>query len=88
MTTKPQALDGDQLTAVARQVRASRLPPLPARRAIRQAAGVSLRMAAQALRVAPMTVARWEAGARPRARHAPVYARFLRLLDREIRRLR
>jgi predicted transcriptional regulator len=60
-------------------IREARLPAPVVRRQIREAAGVSIREAAEQLHVAPMTFLRWERGeVEPRSRdHAIVYRRFL-----------
>ncbi|WP_433730935.1 helix-turn-helix domain-containing protein [Actinoplanes sp. CA-051413] len=58
---------------------ACRLPPPPQRRAIRQAAHMSLSHAASRLGVDTMTLSRWERGLHePRPRYIPAY---LDLLD-------
>ncbi len=57
------------------------LPPPVARRALRQAAGVSLLAVARACGVSRQAVAHWEAGTRqPRDEHLAAYLQALRLL--------
>ncbi len=57
------------------------LPPPPARRALRQAAGVSLLAVARACGVSRQAVAHWEAGTRqPRDEHLTAYLKALKLL--------
>jgi transcriptional regulator with XRE-family HTH domain len=59
-------------------VRDSRLPSPAVRRQIREEARVTIREAAKANGVAPMTYLRWERGeAQPRRQHAIEYRRFL-----------
>ena len=64
------------------EIRLARLPAPERRRRIRQSAGVSLRTAAQALDVAPMTVLRWERGdCIPSRRQSARYRELLEALE-------
>lgn len=63
-------------------IRASRLPPPAERRAIREAAGVSISAIARELGVSPSAVSVWEKGTfTPRPRHAAAYSDLLRALQ-------
>ncbi len=69
------------LTQLAQEVRSAQLPPVPERQRIRAAARVTVREAAAAVGVAPMTFLRWEHGtSTPRRRHALAYVRLLAAL--------
>ena len=64
------------------RVRDSRLPSPAVRRQLREAADVTIREAAAANEVAPMTYLRWERGqVQPRRQHAIRYRRFLNALS-------
>lgn len=66
------------LDALIADLRAAELPPPDERRAIREAAGVSLRDASEALGCSVMTFRRWEAGTVvPRRPRAQLYRRLL-----------
>ncbi len=79
MSTTLQHVDLPQL---AEEVRAAQLPPVAERQRIRRTAGVTVREAAAAVGVSPMTLLRWEHGTRcPRRRHALAYGRLLAALD-------
>lgn len=81
MTSNPGEFDD-----LLRTIRSSRLPTPLVRRATRESAGLSIRQAAGALGVAPMTVLRWEQGASvPRPDHAIRYRRFLDVLEEAVR---
>lgn len=56
------ALLGDDFAQVVKQVRQAQLPPPSERQQIRAAANLSIRKFAQVLKVAPMTLLRWERG--------------------------
>ena len=78
MDTRKDHLDP---LALAEEVRAAKLPPVSERRSVRDAAGVTVREAAAAIGVSPMTFLRWEHGeATPRRRHAAAYASLLAAL--------
>jgi DNA-binding transcriptional regulator YiaG len=67
-----------QFDGLLSQVRAAQLPPGRDRRRIREDAGVSIREAAEAVGVAPMTFWRWETGeAQPTRANAMAYRRLL-----------
>ena len=78
-TGRPGAIE-----ALAREVRDSRLPAATVRRRIRQDAGVSLRAAARALEVDPMTILRWEKGQEPSRSHAVAYRQLLDALTEAV----
>jgi DNA-binding transcriptional regulator YiaG len=60
------------------------LPPPERRRAIREAAGVSMTPVARALGVSVQTVWNWETGRRrPSTEHLQAYVDVLELLERE-----
>lgn len=64
------------------RVEAVRLPSPRRRRAVREAAGASLRACAEAIGVDPMTLLRWERGTTvPRPDHAVAYRRLLDALE-------
>lgn len=66
---------------LAEQLRVPRLPPPADRRAIRLAAGATLRQIGEALRVDAMTVSRWERGlTEPWPRHRAAYLCLLAAL--------
>jgi transcriptional regulator with XRE-family HTH domain len=67
MTDTPAAL------SLAEEVRLTRLPPAHIRRAIRDAAGVSLRRFARALQISHGSVAYYERGGQPRTEIAIRY---------------
>lgn len=56
------ALLGDDFAEVIKQVRQSQLPPPAQRQQIRVTANLSVRKLAGVLKVAPMTLLRWEHG--------------------------
>ena len=63
-------------------VRRARLPSPNVRRDIREVAGVSIREAAKAMGVAPMTLLRWERGTvQPTREHAVAYRGLLDALN-------
>jgi transcriptional regulator with XRE-family HTH domain len=67
------------------QVRSLRtFPPGPERRALRDAAGLSLRAVAAALGCSHGAVAKWERGSTPREPTRKEYARLLAALRREV----
>jgi DNA-binding transcriptional regulator YiaG len=72
----PMAID-----ELSEQVRArASLPPLATRRALREAAGASMREVARACNVSKQAVALWEAGVcSPRGANLVAYAEVLRL---------
>lgn len=71
-------VDADPVEELVHRLQAARLPAPATRRRIREEAGVSLREAAQALGVHPMTVLRWETGAVvPTRSNAAAYRRLL-----------
>jgi DNA-binding XRE family transcriptional regulator len=71
-----------QFDALVRRVRDSRLPSPTVRREIRERAGVSVREAAAANGVSPMSYLRWERGqVQPRRAHAIRLRQFLDALD-------
>ncbi len=67
----------EDLAAIARAYQ--RLPDARRRRRIREEAGSSQRAVAEVIGVVPLTVARWEQGARPRPY---IVAAYVELLDR------
>jgi DNA-binding transcriptional regulator YiaG len=63
-------------------IKAARLPPPDERRAIREAAGVSISALARELGVSPSAVSVWEKGTfTPRPRRAAAYGDLLRALQ-------
>jgi transcriptional regulator with XRE-family HTH domain len=72
-------MDVDGILRLANEVRAAKLPSPATARRIREEAGVSIRDAAKALDVDPITVIRWEhSRTKPRREHA---RRWRELLD-------
>jgi DNA-binding transcriptional regulator YiaG len=70
------------------RLRSTRLPPCSDWRAIRLAAGASLRDVAAAVGVDAMTISRWELGrSKPWPRHALAYRRVLDALAEVTREL-
>jgi DNA-binding transcriptional regulator YiaG len=68
----------DSIGTLVDEVRAARLPSPATCRRIREEAGVSIRDAAQALGVDPLTVIRWELSrTRPRREHAQAWRALL-----------
>jgi transcriptional regulator with XRE-family HTH domain len=73
MVRKSADIDG-----LVERLRAARLPAPSARRKIREDAGVSLRVGADALGVEVLTLRRWESGTPPRRLDDQIrYAEFL-----------
>lgn len=72
------------LDALLAEMRAKRkLPPVAQRRRIREAAGCSMRQAADACGVSVMAISRWEHGSTPRdPQHVATYGRLLEELGR------
>lgn len=81
-TTVAQVLNNPLLEDLAREVAtARRLPPPELRRAIREAAGVSLARVGAACGVTKQAVHTWEHGRRtPRGEHLSAYLRVLDVL--------
>ncbi|MGA7416491.1 MAG: helix-turn-helix domain-containing protein [Acidimicrobiales bacterium] len=76
------ASKSEQFDSLLVSVRDSRLPSPATRRRIRESAEVTIREAAEALGVAPMTYIRWERGdVRLRRAHALDYRAFLDALS-------
>jgi len=72
------ATERAKVGALVAQVRESRLPSPTVCRQVREENGVSIREAAEALEVSPLTYIRWERGeVKPRRKHAIQYRRFL-----------
>ena len=70
--------------ALVEEIRARRRLPSPAlRRALRREAGIAQDAAASHIGVHRVTLARWESGATPRAKHLGPYLRFLDTLEQE-----
>ena len=75
-----------ELADLEAEVAATRLPPVSERSQIRSRAGVSIRRAAAAIDVSPMSISRWERGeATPRADNARLYVRLLETLQEAVR---
>jgi len=76
----------NEVAALVRRVRATRLPDPARRRALRVDAGLSLRDVGEALHTDPVSVMRWERGSTPRPSMAASYAKLLQALERECHR--
>jgi len=82
MALQPEPAEFDSLVT---KIRESRLPSPAVRREIRENAGVSVREAAAANGVSPMTYLRWEHGqVQPRRAHAIKFRAFLDALQRAV----
>jgi DNA-binding transcriptional regulator YiaG len=77
----PESAVPEAVADLVSRIQKAKLPPVPRRRRIREAAGVSMREMARTLDVDVMTVARWESGATPRPEHAMVYRQLLDALE-------
>jgi DNA-binding transcriptional regulator YiaG len=78
--SEPADIDG--ILRLANEVRAARLPSPTTARRIREEAGVSIRDAAHALEVDPITLIRWEhSRTKPRREHAQRWRSLLDALE-------
>lgn len=82
LTVPDLRAEREAVATLASRLSAPRLPPPPERRAIRVAAGATLRDVATALKVSVMTISRWERGvAEPWPRHHAAYLCLLAALS-------